>query len=161
MPESFVSKSEITKSSLSIFLEIVKPTKQPTLYLVFNRVSRSLNFTVWTEPNHISFPKFWNPSNFTVSPKQIILDTLVWPSQVFCTESGYNTFYLNTALEIVGTSRDSIEKRHPVYSVTLDVSDLTLWIYVTLIILGIHRPRFTVVSWWFPLTANYLSTQFR
>lgn len=61
-------------------------------------------------------------------------------------ERDVDTLYLNNLLGVIRTSRDTRDKGHPVLNVTLDVGDLILLIYVTLINVGPHHPRFTTVS---------------
>lgn len=66
-------------------------------------------------------------------------------------KSSDDTLCSDTPLGVVGTSRDTSEKRLPTWNVTVTVGELILWIYVTLINLGPHGPRFSVVSRWFLL----------
>lgn len=79
-------------------------------------------------------------------------------------ESGDDFLYLNTFLGVGEPSWDSNEKRRSVWSLNLEVSDLTRWISITLINLGSHGLQFASVSWnssFHPHQWYFMSSQFR
>lgn len=67
--------------------------------------------------------EFPNLSNLAILFKQYIPDECLGLCQVLYMESGTDTLHLNTPLGFTETSRDTSEKKHPVWNVTLDTSD--------------------------------------
>lgn len=58
----------------------------------------------------------------------------------------YETFYLNISLGVIGNSCVVSKKKLPVQKGTLRVGKLTFSVYVTLVRLGPHHRRFTIVA---------------